>query len=77
MEKKLYPNSPVRVVISGPSGSGKTCLLTKLITEIINEISEIYIYIYIYIYIFIINSSRNISKIDRMFRTKNTSEINF
>ena len=44
MERKLYPKSPVRVVISGPSGCGKTCLLTKLITEIINEFTEIYIY---------------------------------
>ena len=44
MDKKLYPKSPVRVVISGPSGCGKTCLLTKLITEIINDFTEIYIY---------------------------------
>ena len=44
MERKLYPKSPVRVVIAGPSGCGKTCLLTKLITEIINEFTEIYIY---------------------------------
>ena len=44
MKIKLYPKSPVRVVISGPSGCGKTCLLTKLITEIINDYTEIYIY---------------------------------
>ena len=44
MKVKLYPKSPVRVVISGPSGCGKTCLLTKLITEIINDYNEIYIY---------------------------------
>ena len=44
MKTKLYPKSPVRVVISGPSGCGKTCLLTKLITEIINDYTEIYIY---------------------------------
>ena len=44
MDKKLYPKSPVRVVISGPSGCGKTCLLTKLITEIIKDFTEIYIY---------------------------------
>ena len=44
MDKKLYPKTPVRVVISGPSGCGKTCLLTKLITEIINDFTEIYIY---------------------------------
>ena len=44
MENKLCPKSPLRVVISGPSGCGKTCLLTKLITEIINEFTEIYIY---------------------------------
>ena len=44
MKTKLYPKSPVRVVISGPSGCGKTCLLTKLITEIINDYNEIYIY---------------------------------
>ena len=44
MKIKLYPKLPVRVVISGPSGCGKTCLLTKLITEIINDYNEIYIY---------------------------------
>ena len=44
MDKKLYPKSPVRVVISGPSDCGKTCLLTKLIIEIINNFTEIYIY---------------------------------
>ena len=44
MEKNLYPKSPVRVVIAGPSSCGKTCLLTKLITEIINDFTEIYIY---------------------------------
>ena len=44
MDKKLYPKTPVRVVISGPSGCGKTCLLMKLITEIINDFTEIYIY---------------------------------
>ena len=44
MKAKLYPKSPVQVVISGPSGCGKTCLLTKLITEIINDYNEIYIY---------------------------------
>ena len=44
MKTKLYPKSPVRVVISGPSGCGKTCLLTKLITEIINDYTEIYIF---------------------------------
>ena len=40
----LYPKSPVRGVISGQSGCGKTCLLKKLITEIINDFTEIYIY---------------------------------
>ena len=44
MDKKLYPKSPVRVVISGPPGCGKTCLLIKLITEIIDDYTEIYIY---------------------------------
>ena len=44
MKIKLYPKSPVRVVISGPSGCGKTCLLIKLITEIIDDYTEIYIY---------------------------------
>ena len=44
MDKKLYPKSPIRVVISEASGCGKTCLLTKLITEIINDFTEIYIY---------------------------------
>ena len=44
MNKIFYPKSSVRVVISGPSGCGKTCLLTKLITEIINDFTEKYIY---------------------------------
>ena len=44
MHRTLYPKSPVRVVISGPSGCGKTCLLIKLITEIIDDYTEIYIY---------------------------------
>ena len=37
MEKKLYPNHPVRCIITGPSNVGKSVLLTNLILKIINE----------------------------------------
>ena len=37
MEKILYPNHPVRCIITGPSCSGKSVLLTNLILNIINE----------------------------------------
>ena len=44
MEKILYPNHPVRSIITGPSSSGKTYFLTNLILNIINEYDKIYIY---------------------------------
>ena len=44
MEKNLYPNHPVRVIITGPSECGKSVLLKNLIFNIINEYDKIYIY---------------------------------
>ena len=44
MEKKFYPNHPVRCIITGPSSSGKSVFLTNLILNIINEYDKIYIY---------------------------------
>ena len=44
MEKKLYPNHPVRCIITGPSNVGKSVLLTNLIINITNEYDKIYIY---------------------------------
>ena len=44
MEKILYPNHPVRYIITGPSESGKSVFLTKLILNINNEYIKIYIY---------------------------------
>ena len=44
MEKKLYPNHPLRCIICGPSSSGKSVFLTNLILNIINEYDKIYIY---------------------------------
>ena len=44
MEKILYPNHPVRCIISGPSECGKSVFLTNLILNIINEYDKIYIY---------------------------------
>ena len=44
MEKFLYPNHPVRCIITGPSSSGKNVFLTNLILNIINEYDKIYIY---------------------------------
>ena len=44
MEKFLYPNHPVRCIITGPSNSGKTYFLTNIILNIINEYDKIYIY---------------------------------
>ena len=37
MEKSLYPNHPVRCIITGPSECGKSVLLTNLTLNIINE----------------------------------------
>ena len=44
MEKILYPNHPVRCIITGPSECGKSVFLTKLILNIINEYDKIYLY---------------------------------
>ena len=44
MEKILYPNHPVRCIITGPSECGKSLFLTSLILKIINEYDKIYIY---------------------------------
>ena len=44
MEKFLYPNHPVRCIITGPSNVGKTYFLTNIILNIINEYDKIYIY---------------------------------
>ena len=44
MEKILYPNHPVRCIITGPSECGKSVFLTNLILNIISEYDKIYIY---------------------------------
>ena len=44
MEKYLYPNHPVRCIITGPSECGKSVFLTNLLLNIINEYDKIYIY---------------------------------
>ena len=44
MDKILYPNHPVRCIITGPSEYGKSVFLTNLILNIINEFDKIYIY---------------------------------
>ena len=44
MEKHLYPNHPVRCIITGPSECGISVFLTNLILKIINEYDRIYIY---------------------------------
>ena len=44
MEKFLYPNHPVRCIITGPSNVGKTYFLTNIILNIINDYDKIYIY---------------------------------
>ena len=44
MEKILYPNHPVRCIITGPSECGKSVFLTNLILNISNEYDKIYIY---------------------------------
>ena len=44
MEKFLYPNHPVRCIITGPSECGKSVFLTNLILNNINEYDKIYIY---------------------------------
>ena len=44
MEKFLYPNHPVRCIITGPSECGKAVFLTNLILNILNEYDKMYIY---------------------------------
>ena len=44
MEKILYPQHPVRCIITGPSECGKSVFLTNLILNIFNEYNKIYIY---------------------------------
>ena len=44
MEKILYPNQPVRCIITGPSECGKSVFLTNLILNNFNEYDKIYIY---------------------------------
>ena len=44
MEKILYPNHPVRCIITGPSKCCKSLFLTNLILNIINEHDKLYIY---------------------------------
>ena len=44
MEKSLYPNHPVRCIITGPSECDKSVFLTNLILNIINDYDKIYIY---------------------------------
>ena len=43
-EKFLYPNDPVRCIITGPSECGKSVFLTNSTLNIINEYDKIYIY---------------------------------
>ena len=44
MENKLYPQHPVRCIITGPSECGKSVFLTNLILKIINEYDKKIIY---------------------------------
>ena len=44
MEKFLYPNQPVRCIITSPSECDKSVFLTKLFLNIINEYDKLYIY---------------------------------
>ena len=44
MEKILYPNHPVRCIITGPSSSKKSVIVTNSILNIINEHDKSYNY---------------------------------
>ena len=44
MEKFLYPNHPVRCIITRPSCGGKSVFLTDFILKIINDYNKLYIY---------------------------------
>ena len=41
MDKILYPNHPVRCIITGPSNFGKSVFLTNSILNFINESDKI------------------------------------
>ena len=43
-DKFLYPNHPIRCIITDPSECGKSVFLTKLNLNFINEYDKIYIY---------------------------------
>ena len=44
MDKILYPEHPVRCIVTGPSECGRSVFLTNIILNIINEYDKIYIY---------------------------------
>ena len=44
MEKLLYPEKPIRCIISGKSASGKSTLLFKILFDIITDFNKIFIY---------------------------------
>ena len=44
MDKILYPNHPIRCIITGPNECGKSIFLTNLILNIINEYDKKYFY---------------------------------
>ena len=44
IDKYLYPNHPIRCIITGPSECGKSVFSTNLTLNIINEYKKIYIY---------------------------------
>ena len=44
MEKILYPNHPVRCILTGPSECGKSVFLSNLFLNIINDYDKKYIY---------------------------------
>ena len=44
LEQFLYPNHPIRCIITGPSNVGKSVFLTNLILNAINEYDKIYLF---------------------------------
>ena len=44
MDKILYPQHPVRCIITGPSDCGKTVFLINVVLYFINKYDKIYIY---------------------------------
>ena len=44
IDKTLYPNHPVRCIITGPSECGKSAFLTNLKLNNFNKYDKIYIY---------------------------------